>query len=165
MFDIVSAGHFCIDSIYLPNRTTPFVVLGSPAAYVSLAARRLNTKVAVISKVGEDFPEAYRWWLREENIDLSNIVKVEGAQTTRYELRYEGDLSNRRLILKARGPPIMVEDLPQSLKADVIHLAPIVDEIPYEVAERLRSYTDVLSLDPQGLVRSFDGEGNVTLAP
>lgn len=165
MFDIVSVGHFCIDSIYLPKRNTPFVVLGGPVAYVSLAARRLNTKVAVISKVGEDFPEAYRWWLREENIDLSNIVKVEGAQTTRYELRYENDLSNRRLNLKAKAPPIMVEDLPQTLKADVIHLAPIVDEIPYEVAEKLRSYTDVLSLDPQGLVRSFDGEGNVTLAP
>jgi sugar/nucleoside kinase (ribokinase family) len=165
VFDIVSVGHFCIDSIYLPKRNTPFVVLGSPAAYVSLAARRLNTKVGVISKVGGDFPEAYRWWLREENIDLSNIVKAEDAQTTRYELRYEGDLSNRKLVLKAKAPPIMVEELPQSLKADVIHLAPIVDEVPCEVAERLRGCTDVLSLDPQGLVRSFDGEGNVTLVP
>jgi sugar/nucleoside kinase (ribokinase family) len=60
-------------------------------------------------------------------------------------------------------PPIRFEDLPSSLKAKIIHLAPIAGEITYEVAEKLRSCSQVLSLDPQGLIRHFDGEGNVTL--
>jgi cytidine kinase len=165
VFDIISVGSFCIDSIYLPNRNTPFVVLGGSVTYVSFAARRLDARVAVLSKVGGDFPEAYKWWLRQEGIDLSNVIKVEETQTTRFELKYNEDLSDRTLTLKCKAPPITVDDLPQSLRADAIHIAPIAGEITYEVAEKLKSRTDVLSLDSQGLVRSFDEEGKVTHTP
>ena len=40
MFDIVSVGHFSIDSIFLPSRQTAFTVLGGSVAYVSFAARK-----------------------------------------------------------------------------------------------------------------------------
>jgi len=165
VFDIISVGHFSIDSIFLPDRNMPFVVLGGSAAYVSFAARRLDTRVSVISKVGGDFPNAYLWWLRQEGVDLSGVARVENAQTTRFELKYSSDFSGRALRLKNRAPPITVEDLPSSLKARAIHIAPIAGEITYEVAEKLRSCTDVLSLDPQGLVRNFDENGNVTHGP
>ena len=162
MFDIVSVGHFSLDSIFLPDRNTPFVVLGGSVAYVSFAARRLDARVSVVSKVGSDFPAAYLWWLRQESVDLSGVSKAENAQTTRFELKYSNDLSDRALRLKNRAPPITVADLPNSLKAKGIHIAPIAGEITYEIAEKLRSCADVLSLDPQGLVRNFDENGNVT---
>jgi 2-dehydro-3-deoxygluconokinase len=69
------------------------------------------------------------------------------------------------LSLRNRAPPITEDDLPKSQKADVIHIAPVAGEITYEVAEKLKSHADVLSLDPQGLVRSFDEAGNVVLVP
>lgn len=163
MFDIVSVGHLSIDSIFLPDRSTPFVVLGGSVAYVSFAARRLDARVAVISKVGSDFPNAYLWWLKQEGVDLSGVTKVENAQTTRFELKYSSSLSDRALQLKNRAPPITIEDLPDSLKAKAIHIAPIAGEITYEIAEKLRSCADVLSLDPQGLVRNFGENGNVIL--
>lgn len=163
MFDVVPVGHFAIDSILLPDRHTPFVVLGGAAAYVSLAARRLGTRVSVISKVGADFPEAYKWWLGQEGIDLSGILKDEKAQTTRFELKYSNPPSDRVLTLKNKAPPITVDDLPKTLKADAIHIAPIAGEITYEVAEKLRGFAEVLSLDPQGLLRNFDEAGNVSL--
>lgn len=162
VFDIVPVGHLCIDSIILPQRQTPFVVLGGSAAYASLAARRLEARVAVVSKVGADFPEAYRWWLNQEGINTSGLAKAENAQTTRYELKYNDDLSDRTLLLKGKAPPLAVEDLPNPLKAMAIHLAPIAGEVPYEVAEQLRKSADVLSFDPQGLVRRFDENGNIT---
>ena len=165
MFDIVSVGHFSIDSIFLPGKPKPFVVLGGSIVYVSFAARRLDARVAIISKVGSDFPNAYLWWLRQEVVDTSGLARVENAETTRFELKYSNDLSNRSLLLKSRAPPITVEDLPNSLKAKAIHIAPIAGEISYEVAEKLKSCADVLSLDPQGLVRNFDANGNVTLGP
>ena len=163
MFDIVSVGQFSIDSIFLPDRNVPFVVLGGSVAYVSFAARRLDARVSVVSKVGSDFPAAYLWWLRQESVDLSGLSKAENAQTTRFELKYSNDLSDRALRLKTRAPPITVADLPNSLKAKSIHIAPIAGEITYEIAEKLRSCADVLSLDPQGLVRNFDENGSVTL--
>src|SRR5208337_1371137 len=163
LFDIVSVGDFCIDSIFLPSRQTAFTVLGGSVAYVSFAARRLDARVSVISTVGADFPAAYKWWLQQEGVDLSGVTDVQDALTTRFELRYDDGLSNRTLCSKNRMLPIRVEDLPTSLKAKIIHLAPIAGEITNEVAEKLRSCTEVLSLDPQGLIRRFDQDGNVTL--
>ena len=164
MFDIVSVGHFSIDSIFLPNRQSGFTVLGGSVAYASLAARHLDAKVSVISTVGADFPAAYKWWLEQEGVDLSGVIHVKDGLTTRFELKYDSDLSSRTLCSKNRMPPIRIEDLPNPLKARVIHLAPIASEVTYDVAEKLRSCTEIMSLDPQGFLRNFDENGNVTLA-
>jgi sugar/nucleoside kinase (ribokinase family) len=160
--DITVVGHFSIDSILLPSRSHPFVILGGSVTYVSLVTKRLDGTVSIISKVGADFPEAYLWWLRQEGIDLSGVVRLETEQTTRFELGYSRDLSNRTLRLKSRASPINLSDLPNSLRVRAIHIAPIAGEISYEVVEHLKHCADVLSFDPQGLLRSFDEAGNVT---
>jgi sugar/nucleoside kinase (ribokinase family) len=162
VFDIVSVGHFAIDSIFLPEKPTPFIVMGGSAVYASFAARRLDASVSAVSKVGGDFPRAYLWWLSQEGIDLSGVVRVEGERTTRFELKYSSDLSARNLQLKSRASSITVDDLPESLKARAIHIAPIAGEVAYGVVEKLRRCAGILSLDPQGLVRNFDENGNVT---
>jgi sugar/nucleoside kinase (ribokinase family) len=165
VFDIVSAGHFAVDSIFLPDRKTPFVVLGGSVTYVSLAARRLDARVSVISKVGSDFPEAYRWWLGQEGVDLSNVLKAEGTRTTRFELKYNCDFSDRELRSECRAPPITFEDVSFPPKSRAVHIGPIDGEVAYDVVERLRNCGEVMSLDAQGLVRRFDERGNVTLGP
>jgi sugar/nucleoside kinase (ribokinase family) len=162
LFDIVSVGHFSIDSIFLPGRRGPFVVLGGSVAYVSFVAARLGARVAAVSKVGGDFPEAYRWWLGQEGVNLSGLIKVQDANTTCFELRYNDDLSSRTLFLKNVAPPITVDDLPNPLRASAVHIAPLAGEITYEVVEKLKDHADVLSLDPQGLVRDFDENGKAT---
>jgi len=161
--DVAVVGHFAIDSIRLPSRSTPFVVLGGSVTYVSFVTKRLDATVSVISKVGGDFPQAYMWWLGEEGIDLSGVTKLANEQTTRFELRYSKDLSKRTLKLKSKASPINVSDLPKSsLRASAVHVAPIAGEISYKVVERLKGYAEVLSLDPQGLLRRFSKTGNVT---
>jgi len=162
VFDIASVGHFAIDSIFLPEKAAPYVILGGSVAYVSLLARRLDARVAVVSKVGGDFPNAYLWWLGQEGVDLSGVVRVETAQTTRFDLKYVPDFSGRTLQLRSKADGITVEDLPANLKARVIHVAPIAGEVTLEVVEELKKRAEVLSLDPQGLVRTFDADGNVT---
>jgi len=162
VFDIASVGHFAIDSIFLPVKPAPYVILGGSVAYVSLLARRLDSRVAVVSKVGGDFPNAYLWWLGQEGVDLSGVVRVENAQTTRFDLKYVPDFSDRTLQLRSKADGITVEDLPASMKARVLHVAPIAGEVTLEVVEELKKRAEVLSLDPQGLVRNFDAAGNVT---
>ena len=160
--DVAVVGHLSIDTILLPSRTRPFVVLGGAAAYTSFAAKRLEASASVISKVGWNFPEAYLWWLRQEGIDLSGVTKTADTQTTGFELCYNADLSDRNLKLKSKGAPINLADVPSDLKAKAIHIAPIANEVSYEVVEKLKRSSEVLSLDPQGLLRSFDEAGNVT---
>ncbi len=160
--DVAVVGHFAIDTIRLPSRASPFVVLGGSVTYVSFVTKRLDATVSIISKVGQDFPEAYMWWLREEGIDLSSVIRLKKVRTTRFELEYSKDLSNRTLKLESKAAPINLSNLPKSLKAKAVHIAPIAGEISYKVVEKLKGCAEVLSLDPQGLLRSFDKKGNVT---
>jgi len=159
--DVAVVGHFAIDSIRLPSRSAPFVVLGGSVTYVSFVTKRLDATVSIISKVGGDFPEAYMWWLGEEGIDLSGVTKLANEQTTRFELGYSKDLSNRTLKLTSKASAINLSDLPRSLQAKAVHVAPIAGEISYKVVKRLKGRAEVLSLDPQGLLRRFDKTGNV----
>ncbi len=159
--DVAVVGHFAIDTIQLLSRSSPFVVLGGSVTYVSLVARRLDATVSIVSKVGEDFPEAYMWLLQGEGINLSGVSKLANKQTTRFELVYSKDLSNRTLKLKSKAPRINMSDVPRSLQAKAVHVAPIAGEISYKVVKKLKSCAEVVSLDPQGLLRSVDKTGNV----
>jgi hypothetical protein len=47
-FDVAVVGHFAIDTIHLPSRSSPFVVLGGSVTYVSFVTKRLDGTVAVI---------------------------------------------------------------------------------------------------------------------
>ena len=160
--DVAVIGHFSIDTILVPSRTAPFVVLGGAATYTSFASKRLGATTSVISKVGGNFPEAYLWWVKQEDIDISGVTKHANEPTTQFELQYNADLSERTLKLKSKGTPISLDDLPAGFKAKAVHIAPITNEVSFEVIEHLKHCADVVSLDPQGLLRSFDEAGNVT---
>ena len=161
-FDITVVGHFSIDSIKLPNQFNPFVSLGGAITYVSFISKRLGKTLLIISKVGEDFPDAYWKLLTNEGIELSGIKKVRKEKTTSFELEYSKDL-NRTLKLRSKTAKIKLIDLPTHFKSKIVHLAPISGEISYEVAKELKKSAKFLSLDPQGLLRVFSKNGVVKL--
>lgn len=162
VFDLVTVGHFAIDYIRSPRIASPKPTLGGPPTYVSLAAAKLGAKVSVISKVGEDFSKDYVKWLKNNKIDLSGLKRVRGASTTQFVIKYQEGWK-RKLQLKARAPPITANDLPYSLQAKAVHVAPIANELSEELVTKLRKATRILTLDPQGFVRGFDRKGNVSL--
>ncbi len=157
MFDLVTVGHFVMDLIISPRIACPKVTLGGPAAFVSLAANKLGAKVSVVSKVGAEFQEYFKL-LRRNNIDLSRVQIVENAVTTSFIITYND--GKRRLQIKNRGPQIFPEDIPDSLRAMAIHVAPVANELSVEVIRKLRRKTQLLSIDPQGFLREFDETGN-----
>lgn len=161
--DISVIGHFSIDSITLPNRSTPIQSLGGAVTYVSIISKRLNQKVTIISKIGKDFPEKYLNMLNSEGIDLSLIKKDKNEKTTHFEINYNKKLANRKLRLKNKMSSIDLSNFPENLNSKIIHLAPIANEISFEIAQKLRKQTDFLSLDPQGLLRKFSKNGFVEL--
>jgi len=161
MFDLVTVGHFAIDLISSPKITTPKPTLGGPPTYVSVAAEKQDAKVSVISKVGEDFSSRHIAWLNNNGVDLSGLKSIKSASTTRFILKYTN--RRRQLQLKSRAPPILLEDIPNSLRAKVVHIAPVANEISRNLVDKMRTLTNVLSLDPQGFVREFDIDGNMHL--
>lgn len=160
-FDLVTVGHFSIDFILSRKISALNPTLGGPPTYVSLAARQLTSRVSVISKVGEDFPSEYTSWLKTKKVDLSGLKIIKGASTTSFLLTYKN--GKRMLQLKSRAPPILSEDVPASLFAEAIHMAPIANELSLDVVQRLRTLANILSLDPQGFLRRFDEFGNAEL--
>ncbi len=160
--DVAVAGHFSVDTLILPTRKSPFVILGGSATYTSFAAKSLDAQVSVISRVGGSFPQAYLWWLEQEGINITAVTRHPDEPTTGFELTYTKDFADRTLKLKSKGTPLNLDDLPKDFHAKAVHLAPIANEIPYEVAEELKKCADTVSLDPQGLLRSFDEQGNVS---
>lgn len=160
--DLMVVGHFAIDTIYKDGKLLGKFI-GGPPTYVSLAAAKIGAKVSVLSKVGWDFGKNYAELLARNNVDLSFLKRERKAETTKFELRYSG--WKRQLKLKAAAPSIRLEDVPKNLKIKAIHVAPIANEIGEDVVERLRKNSEILSLDPQGFIRKFDGSGNVYLKP
>ena len=162
LFDIVTVGHLSIDFITSPARTSAKPTLGGPPTYVSLAAKKLNADVSIISKVGNDLPPEYLRWLEKQGVNISMVKQVTNASTTSYALRY-GENGKRRLVLKNRGPLIKGEDIPCSFKTKAAHIAPIANEIVYEAVLKLRRQAELVSLDPQGFIRFFKQDGTVHL--
>ncbi|MCW4009812.1 MAG: carbohydrate kinase family protein [Candidatus Bathyarchaeota archaeon] len=159
--DVAVVGHFSADSIKLPSNAKPYPILGGAAAYVSLSARQLDASAMVISKVGADFPKTYLKRLRGEGVDVTHVIKTPEEATTSFELTYNQDLSSRTLRLRRHGSPILPSELPRFLHAKAVHVAPIADEISFEVVAQLKSCGDLLCCDPQGMTRRFDADGNV----
>jgi sugar/nucleoside kinase (ribokinase family) len=157
-------GSFSLDSIMVSGRDKAFHNLGGATTFTSFAVKTLGEPASVISRVGGDFPEAYLWRLREEGIDVSAVKRYPQEFTTSFELSYNTDFSERLLKLTCKGSPIGLDDIPYDLSAKAIHIAPIADEISYETMEHLKSCCDFLSFDPQGLLRCFDENGNVSLS-
>jgi len=160
LLDLVSVGHFAIDLIVSPKIDCPKLTLGGPAAFVSLTAAKLGAKVGVVSKVGEDFQE-HLTLLRENNVDLSLMHITENTSSTHFVLTYSK--GRRKLQLKSKAPRISPQDIPSALRANAIHVAPVVDELSVEVIKELRDKTPALSIDPQGFLRRFDKTGMAKL--
>lgn len=160
--DLVTVGHFAIDTISLPHMASPRTTLGGPPTYVSVAASKLGAEVGVISKVGVDFPRRYREWLRDNRVDISALKQVRDSLTTRFLLKYRADYE-RTLRLTARAPRISINDVRVTTKTKIMHLAPILRELSVNTVTHLRRCAPTLSLDPQGFVRKFDARGNMRL--
>jgi len=161
MFDLVTVGNFTIDLITSNRIVNPSPTLGGPPTYVSLSARRLSSKVSVISKVGKDFSKEYVSWLKANDIDLSGLKLVEDTLTTSFTLRYRN--GKRQLELRNQAPPILLEDIPTSFPSKAIHISPVANEVSQGIVHKLRTLTSILSFDPQGFVRKFDKKGNMRL--
>ncbi len=96
-FDLVVAGKLAIDELSFKGVPTK-PVLGGSAAHVALAAATLGSKVAVVSTIGEDFPQNFVQMLESKNIDLSGVIRRKGRSSHFWaDFAKNGTMTNYRL--------------------------------------------------------------------
>lgn len=136
------------------------VTLGGASTYASLAAKRHGLSVAIVSKVGGDFPDEYAVWLARNGIDVKWIKRVPESLTTRFLIDYRN--KSRTLKLLSRCEDIRCEDVAEA-RSRAMHFGPVANEIAMDVVDFLKKRCEVSSIDLQGFIRSFDPRGSMTL--
>ena len=94
MGKLLIVGTVAFDAIETPFGKTD-KILGGAATFIGLAASHYKADSAIVSVVGEDFPNTYLELLRERGIDTSGIEIVPGGKTFFWKGRYHNDLNKR----------------------------------------------------------------------
>ncbi len=96
-YDLVVAGKLAIDELSFKGVPTQ-PVLGGSAAHVALAAATLSCKVAVVSAIGDDFPDQFIRMLETKRIDLTGVVRRKGRSSHFWaDFAKDGTMTNYRL--------------------------------------------------------------------
>lgn len=91
---LLIVGSVAFDAIETPFGKTD-KILGGAAAFIALAASKFNVESAVVSVVGEDFPQKYLDLLSDNRVDISAIDVVKGGKTFFWKGKYHNDLNSR----------------------------------------------------------------------
>jgi sugar/nucleoside kinase (ribokinase family) len=94
MGKLLIVGTVAFDAIETPFGKTD-KILGGAATYIGLAASQFEVESAIISIVGEDFPQEYLDLFTERNIDISALEIVKGGKTFFWKGKYHNDLNSR----------------------------------------------------------------------
>lgn len=94
MSKLLIVGTVAFDEIETPFGKTD-KILGGAATYIGLSAANFNTESAIVSVVGQDFPEEHLNLFREENINLDGLQVIANGQTFFWKGRYHNDMNTR----------------------------------------------------------------------
>jgi len=134
MSSIYVLGHILIESIVFPDGDVLEPVLGSPAAYSSVALACLGSHVVLCTQAGLDVPEPFWETFREVGVNLAG-VEVSESGSTKNRLIYE-TLENKRVEYLHKARPIAARDVPvEEASEAVFYVCPMDYEVdPAEVA-------------------------------
>ncbi len=147
--DYLLVGHAARDVFGTTSR------LGGTVVYAGATAIRFGRRVGIVTA---------------GDVALSDDVALAGARvaslssraTTTYEITV--GQNGRALRLLDCAPPLTWSMAPPTWQAaEIVHLAPIANEIPLDMAAAFPAATVVASL--QGWLRSFSFDGSVSPAP
>jgi len=148
MSKLLIVGTVAFDAIETPFGKTD-KILGGAATYIGLSASHFNVESAVVSVVGEDFPQEYLDLLKNKNIDISGIEIVKGGKTFFWSGKYHNDLNSRdtletQLNVLADFNPIVPENFKN---AEVVMLGNLHPNIQMSVLDQMTTQPNLVVLD------------------
>ncbi|MFD1094609.1 PfkB family carbohydrate kinase [Salegentibacter chungangensis] len=94
MSKLLIVGTVAFDAIETPFGKTD-KILGGAGTYIGLSAAQFDVDGAVVSVVGDDFPQDYLNLLTKSNINIEGIEVVKGGKTFFWSGKYHNDLNTR----------------------------------------------------------------------
>ncbi|WP_026708514.1 PfkB family carbohydrate kinase [Flavobacterium frigidarium] len=148
MNKLLIVGTVAFDAIETPFGKTD-KILGGAGTYIGLSASFFNLQSAIVSVVGDDFPQEYLDLLTERNIDISGLEVVKGGRTFFWSGRYHNDLNSRdtldtQLNVLADFQP----KVPENYKdADVVMLGNLHPLVQSSVIDQMTTKPKLIVLD------------------
>jgi len=148
MNKLLIVGTVAFDAIETPFGKTD-KILGGAATFIGLSASFFDVDTAIVSVVGDDFPQEYLDLLTDRNIDISGIEIVKGGKTFFWSGRYHNDLNSRdtletQLNVLADFQP----KVPENYKnADVVMLGNLHPTVQMSVLDQLTETPKLVVLD------------------
>lgn len=148
MGKLLIVGTVAFDAIETPFGKTD-KILGGAATFIGLAASQFDVQTALVSVVGEDFPQEYLDIFSDLKMDISAIERVKGGKTFFWKGKYHNDLNSRdtlatELNVLADFNPVVPEDF---TNADVVMLGNLHPNIQISVLDQMTSRPQLVVLD------------------
>lgn len=148
MNKLLIVGTVAFDAIETPFGKTD-KILGGAGTYIGLSASFFNLQSAIVSVVGDDFPQEYLDLLTARNIDISGLEVVKGGKTFFWSGLYHNDLNSRdTLATELNVLADFQPKVPQNYKdADVVMLGNLHPLVQSSVLDQMESKPKLVVLD------------------
>ncbi|AOW08544.1 PfkB family carbohydrate kinase [Flavobacterium gilvum] len=148
MNKLLIVGTVAFDAIETPFGKTD-KILGGAATYIGISASFFNLQSAIVSVVGDDFPEEYLKLLTDRNIDISGIEIVKGGKTFFWSGLYHNDLNSRdTLVTELNVLADFQPKVPQDYKnAEVVMLGNLHPLVQSSVLDQMETKPKLVVLD------------------
>jgi sugar/nucleoside kinase (ribokinase family) len=148
MNKLLIVGTVAFDAIETPFGKTD-KILGGAATYIGLSASFFNLQSAIVSVVGDDFPQEHLDLLTSKNIDISGIEIVKGGKTFFWSGLYHNDINSRDTL--ATDLNVLADfkpKFPQKYKdADVVMLGNLHPLVQSSVLDQMEKKPKLVVLD------------------
>jgi sugar/nucleoside kinase (ribokinase family) len=148
MNKLLIVGTVAFDAIETPFGKTD-KILGGAATYIGISASFFKVQSAIVSVVGDDFPQEYLDLLTERNIDISGIEVVKGGKTFFWSGLYHNDLNSRdTLVTELNVLADFQPKVPQDYKnAEIVMLGNLHPLVQSSVLDQMETKPKLVVLD------------------
>lgn len=148
MNKLLIVGTVAFDAIETPFGKTD-KILGGAGTYIGLSASHFNLQSAIVSVVGDDFPQEYLDVLTSKNIDISGLEVVKGGKTFFWSGLYHNDLNSRdTLATELNVLADFQPKVPQNFKtADIVMLGNLHPSVQSSVLDQMDVKPKLVVLD------------------
>ena len=149
MSKLVIVGTCAFDAIETPFGKTD-KILGGAATFIGIAAAQFkNVEPAIVSIVGEDFPQEYIDLLTSRNINIDGLEIVKGGKSFFWSGKYHNDMNTRdTLVTELNVLEDFAPKVPPTFKdADIVMLGNLQPTVQMDVIKQMTKKPKLVILD------------------